>query len=370
MYAPNNIIELFSMLSKAWDKKKSVIRVMKKPKLKKQKRTKHSYRNIQRIEDQILEYICIHPISTAYEIYKKRALYIGEYIDDYKLIRRCINDLYEKGLIERLQRKAVEHKAKPCTLTISGIFYLSIERKIMRWDIYKGILENYGNNILFESFLYPYIKRETAAHLIEIKVVSAVCLFLYECCKEIERAVESINTTKHKHVMKQVFIWERVPGDKNETASLTEFLEQRFHLKWLNRAVFKKISNDNTLRIFYKSNSVLITLNDTRTKAVMEIKGENKQKGYEFIVESLPNGSLNIVALDKPIQEYQAKLLQASIEQRVPSLIFDLTINALSELDYSVLWKDEKFMQTLKETKVKFDKQYEKMIMGTQLSAS
>jgi hypothetical protein len=122
MPSPNNITELFSMLSKAWDKKKSVIRVMKKPKLKKQKRTKHSYRNIQRIEDQILEYICIHPISTAYEIYKKRALYIGEYIDDYKLIRRCINDLYEKGLIERLQRKAVEHKAKPCTLTISGIF--------------------------------------------------------------------------------------------------------------------------------------------------------------------------------------------------------------------------------------------------------
>jgi hypothetical protein len=225
-------------------------------------------------------------------------------------------------------------------------------------------LDNYGNNILFESFLYPYIKRETVAHLTEIKLVSAVCLFLYECCKEIERAVESINTTKHKHVMKQVFIWERVPGDKNETASLREFLEQRFHLKWLNRADFEKVSNDNTLRISYRSNSVLIMLNDTRTKAIVEIKGENKQKGYEFIVESLPNG-LNIVALDKPIQEYEAQFLRTGIQQRVPSLIFDLTVHAISESDFSVLSKDEKFMQTLKETKIKFDNQYEKMIMGT-----
>jgi hypothetical protein len=71
------------------------------------------------------------------------------------------------------------------------------------------------------------------------------------------------------------------------------------------------------------------------------------------------------VALDKPIQEYEAQFLRTGIQQRVPSLIFDLTVHAISESDFSVLSKDEKFMQTLKETKIKFDNQYEKMIMGT-----
>lgn len=54
--------------------------------------------------------------------------------------------------------------------------------------------------------LYPYVKRDTVTNLTEINAISAVCLFLYECCKEMEHAIESINTTKHKHEMRQVFI--------------------------------------------------------------------------------------------------------------------------------------------------------------------
>jgi hypothetical protein len=114
---------------------------------------------------------------------------------------------------------------------------------------------------------------------------------------------------------------------------------------------------------------VLITLNNTRTKAFVEIKGEKKQKGYEFIVESSPHGSLNIMALGKPITEFQAEFLQTAIQQHIHTLIFDLTVNEISDSDLSVLSKDEKFMQRLKDTKVKFDEQYEKMIMRAQLTA-
>ncbi|MFL6322777.1 MAG: hypothetical protein ACJ72Q_20185 [Nitrososphaeraceae archaeon] len=39
-----------------------------------------------------------------------------------------------------------------------------------------------------------------------------------------------------------------------------------------------------------------------------------------------------------------------------------MTVNAISDSDLSVLSKDEKFMQMLKETKGKFDEQYEKMV--------
>jgi hypothetical protein len=362
MFAPTNIVELLSTLSKSWNNKNSDTKVRKKAKSSIPKRTRPPYRHIQRIKNQILEYICIHPDSTAYDICKERALYLGGYVEDYRLIRRCINDLYRKGYIERLQKKPFEHGAKPCKLTINGIFYLIMERRIMGLHIYKGIFENYGNNILFDLCLYPYINRDTIARLTEINAISTVCLFLHECCKAIERAIESVNT--QKHVMEQVFFWEKVPGDKIQTNDLREFLKRKFDLKWLDKADFEKLNNDTTLRVSYRSNSVLITLDNTRTKAFVEIKGEKKEKGYEFQVKPGPNGSLNIVALDKPIQEYEARLLQAAIQQRVPTLIFDLTVNTTYESDLSVISKDEKFMQLLKETKGKFDEQYGKMVVG------
>ena len=368
MFAPTNILELLSTLSKSWNTKRNM--TQKRIRQTSQKRTRHPYRHIQRIQNHILDYICIYPNSTAYDIWKSRTLYLGEYIDDYRLIRRCINDLCKAGFIEVLpKKKAFQHNKRPCRLTSNGIFYLVIEERITSSHIYNGIFGNYGNNILFESILYPYVKRDTVTHLTEEKAVSAVILFLHECCKTIEYTVEVVNTQKDKHVMEQVFLWERVLGDKSQTAHLAEFLKQKFDLKWLDKANFEKINDDNTLRISYWSNSVLITLNNTRTKAFVEIKGEKKQKEYEFIVESGPHGSLNIMALGKPITEFQAEFLQTAIQQHIHTLIFDLTVNEISDSDLSVLSKDEKFMQRLKDTKVKFDEQYEKMIMRAQLTA-
>ncbi|HJT48847.1 MAG TPA: hypothetical protein VJ729_11755 [Nitrososphaeraceae archaeon] len=92
---------------------------------------------------------------------------------------------------------------------------------------------------------------------------------------------------------------------------MRKFLEQKFDLKWLGQANFEK-NNNSTLRISYRSKRVLITLNTMSTKAVVEIKEETKKKRYEFVVESLPNG-LNIMALDKPIEELEALSLQAAI---------------------------------------------------------
>jgi hypothetical protein len=37
-----------------------------------------------------------------------------------------------------------------------------------------------------------------------------------------------------------------------------------------------------------------------------------------------------MVALDKPIEENEAQLLQAAIQRRVLALVFDLTVNVIS----------------------------------------
>ena len=99
----------------------------------------------------------------------------------------------------------------------------------------------------------------------------------------------------------------RSPRNKNQTADLREFLKQKFDLKWLDNANQpEQLDDDNTLRISSRSNSVLIILDKTRTKAGLVIKGEKKAKGCEFQVKPDPTGYLDIVALDKPIEENEA----------------------------------------------------------------
>jgi hypothetical protein len=365
MYAPNILVEHLNSLSKL----KKIDCIQNKSKLKrKEKRKRTGNNNIDLIENKILQYICVHPNSNAYDIYRNGALYLGHYID-YKSIRRYIRDLSKKRLIKISPKGAKKHRAKPCRLTISGVYHLILKLRMMPWDVYKGILKNHSNGILFQQFVYPYIKQDTLLQMTDARLVLRVSSFLYECCREMERAVDSINTTENGHGMERVFAWQSVPGNENETNSLREFLKRKFNASWVDQADFGKIHDDNTLRISYRSNSILITLDGTKTKATLKIKGE-QEKRYEFMVEEHSNDSFSILALSEPVEEIEAKSLLSSVQQRIPTLIFDLASNAVTVSDFSILSKDEKFMQALKETKMKFDRRYEMIIDGQRTTSS
>jgi hypothetical protein len=60
---------------------------------------------------------------------------------------------------------------------------------------------------------------------------------------------------------------------------------------------FEKIENDNTLRISYKANSILIKLNETRTKATLIIRGEEK---CEFTVKEYSRDSKDYFLIEAP----------------------------------------------------------------------
>lgn len=367
MSAPNILIEHLRSLAKL-QKNDIINRIQSKSKHRNKRKHKRTDRNIDFIQNKILQYICVHPNSSAYDIYRKRALYLGEFID-YRSIRRYINDLSQKGFIERSQKEAIKRRAKACRLTISGVYHLILRLRMTPWDVYKGILKNYDNDILFQQFVYPYIKQDTLLQMTDARLVLRVSSFLYECCREIERAVDSINTTINRHVMERVFAWQSVPGNENETNSLREFLRRKYNASWVDQADFEKIQDDNTLRISHGSNSILITLDGTKTKATLKIKGE-KEKRYEFMVEEHSNDSFSILALSEPVEESEAKFLLSSVQQRIPTLIFDLASNAVTVSDFSILSKDEKFMQALKETKMKFDRRYEMIIDGQRTTSS
>jgi hypothetical protein len=219
--------------------------------------------------------------------------------------------------------------------------------------IIKGILRNYGDNILFQLFLYPYINQDTLLQIRDTALLSKISLFLYECCKEIEHALGLINNARSRYSVEQVFIWQYVPAKDYDTNNLREFLKRTFDLDWVHRAGIEKIENDNSLRISYKANSILITLNDTRTKAILKINRKNK---YEFIVKAYSPNWYSIEAPVMPIEEYAIHSLLLGTQQRVPALIFNLASNAVSGSSYfQILSQDEQFIQSLEKTNTKFN---------------
>ena len=87
----------------------------------------------------------------------------------------------------------------------------------MPWDVYKGIFKNYGNDKIFQLFVYPYIKQDTLLHLTDIPLISRVSLFLYQCYREIGDIL--VKDKKKKYVMKLVPGEQSVLWNKNETNS-------------------------------------------------------------------------------------------------------------------------------------------------------
>lgn len=305
---------------------------------------------LQPFDNEILQYLCEHPSTSAYEIYTKKAL--GKGID-YRKIRRHINELSAKGLINISKTKTSEHKAKYRKLSVGGIYYLILKNSILPDNIIKGILKNYGDNLLFQLFLYPYINQDTLLQIRDTALLSKISLFLYECCKEIEYALGLINNARSRYTVEQVFIWQYVPDKDYDTNNLREFLKRKFNLDWVHRATIEKIENDNSLRISYEPNSIVITLNDKRTKAILKI---NRKNEYEFIVKAYSPNWFSIEAPVTPIEEYAAYSLLLGTQQRVPSLIFNLASNAVSGSSYfQILSQDEQFTQSLEKTNMKFN---------------
>jgi hypothetical protein len=315
-------------------------------------------RNVKPLQDKILQYICVHPNSTAYDIYRKKVL--NNNIND-RTIRRQISDLSDKKLVERLQKEDFEHNAKPCKLTIVGISYLILRNRVMSDQIIKAMLKNYGINRLFELFIYPYIKQNTLLQLEDSRLLSQLSLFLYECFKEIEHALYLINNTKSGYLTEEIFAWQRIPDSMFEINSLFNFLKRKFNLNWLDEAKeIKKIKNDKGLLISYKSNSIHIELDDNKTKAILKI---NRQKKFEFVVNLWTTDSFVISAPVVPIKEYAANSLLLTVRQLIPSFIFNLVSNAVpASSAFQTLSKDEKFLQILEETKQRFDNQYQRLM--------
>jgi|GEM_PF-269172 len=93
-----------------------------------------------------------------------------------------------------------------------------------------------------------------------------------------------------------VFNWNRIPG--KDDGRLREFLMNKFSFEWAKTALIGKSSNGKTIKISTGEKSLLLELDDKKTKVTLEIDGSIIE---EFTV-MIENGELNIYSKVNPIK--------------------------------------------------------------------
>lgn len=232
-------------------------------------------------------------------------------------MRRNIADLERKGLIQRL-RGEYNHSARPCRLTLSGIVYLILIRRLLFGNTFQKIVENYGNNTLFRIFLYTNISRGTLSQLASINLITPVSLFLYEVCEQIVHTLAIINTAKTKYPTEHVFVWEIGPLNEYAKNSLRDFLKRKYNLTWIDRAELGEIERNNTLIISHKANTILIKLDSSLGKAILKVRGKET---YQFVARPFSSSSYLIEA---PSSITHVKMVQIHCSQRFKILFHHL----------------------------------------------
>ena len=85
-----------------------------------------------------------------------------------------------------------------------------------------------------------------------------------------------------------LFSWDKVPG--NDSGILIEFLNRHFTIEWVKTAEIEKIDGGRGIKVSTGKNSLLLSLNDEKTKVDLKI---DDAITYEFIAKT-ENSKLNI----------------------------------------------------------------------------
>lgn len=225
----------------------------------------------------------------------------------------------------------------------------------------------YGDNLIFELFLYPYFKRETiAADSFDLPV--RLLNYVHDCCEQLDLALFPVTIPKYS--------WNKIPG-KDEPRLLTS-LKENLALEGIDKdnTHIEKTPDDSAIKIITPQIRIIIKLDQARGKAIASVYDvENNYRTYQY--EIVRFGSEIIVSTIRPPEEslkngvHTRKLIEVPVYELVSNIGRELVSNIerrstvlRDEMDSNkVLAQDEKFMALLenihKDMHDNFEKGYE-----------
>jgi hypothetical protein len=313
---------------------------------------------------QILEFFVTKPYLSTYQI-QKALQQRGKNIKHEK-IRDKVKKLASLKLIEivrseELRPRELMHGAVYYKLTLSGIFYFLYEARhvlpFLKPAGLRNFIRHHGNNILFRTFLYPYLEGQTFSDIRGIVTIQEIFTYLYRCCDATLKIIALLEEFKDESQWTMpLFDWNSIPGQYDK--GIIMFLHSEFDLNLSGHIRLEKIDEGQTLRILDDKNAVaLIRLDKDKEDRAFLICSDKRQ--YELVVERSANKLMICIPSGTP-KEHLVKKFADQIDHNVMSLVFSLVVRftdldvlkdvEISDHDWRVLLHDMKFMRLLEKS--------------------
>jgi hypothetical protein len=336
--------------------------------------------NVDHISEQFLQFLIYEPLST-YKIKSTYMKYNNQNID-YKGVHKRVKKLLIRKLIQKAddvdvsEDKRAVHGAIFYKLSHMGVYHI-IFRIILLGTYetpasqFRKLLVNYKDDPFFHTILYPYFNVETVLNMDPSIQFYAILKYLRACCEAIE---DNVRTRKiGQGGGTPLFRWNDIsPGQKhlfkyveNKFILLKEHLLQEYHLDWLKESYVSKFEDDNTLKFSHRSNSVIVKLNEDKSKATLAINRQIAQELNVSLLHAKGNRtSVHTIYLPKMSnEEFAAMFLRGILKNRVSELVFAVTSAPFTENSKVLLAKDNKFINLVKRTRNEFNKRCEEILV-------
>ena len=226
-----------------------------------------------------------------------------------------------------------------------------------------NFLSYYGDNLLFEFFLYPYFEKQTIS-ADNFNLVIKLFNHLNECCKRLDLALRV-----QVPFMITKFSWNNIPG-QDEQGLLTSLKEVfDLHDTEMSKMRLDKPVHKNIIKVIALQWSVVIELDFEERKAIATLVGlDSNPRIYEYKIAMA--GSEIFVGTIQPPEDPIKKTLDYSsslIERQIYELVSDIGSDfSQDEKNNIVLAQDNKFMALLEDIHTnkhnKFEKGYNQLL--------
>jgi hypothetical protein len=177
--------------------------------------------------DEFLLLFAKYPPLSVYQIYHDHNSIQMKYL---KNVRAVVKQLLACKLIEKVDNVLSKHHAHYYKLSTAGLYYSVYKKREEFIELFKIFLQQYGNNIMFTTLLYPYLKRSSIESIRDTALISRIYAHLYESCEGIQSVIESIQKSYTKYVVQQVCLWGDVHEQGKDNTRLTNFLKHSLDL--------------------------------------------------------------------------------------------------------------------------------------------
>jgi len=294
----------------------------------------------------------------------------------YKDVHKRIQRLYSLELIERVPEDQIHgertlHNPIFYRLTIGGLFNLLYENgDVMFTEDKKKIFLYHGDNIIFNTFIYPYIEQSTLIGIKGSFLPEIIFDYISKCCGIIDEIIEGLaGDGGFRPFPIDLFRWSEVPGEYD--IQTVRKMANEFEVDFSEESKIEKYNDERTIKISDKNHCVIIQLNQKMNSATLTV---HDGRTCELIVEQVEDDDELIV---KKKGTFRQDVALSVMGDRVQSNLLNLAFSILMAVkiggteadfvearvpidtkDFEILTQDAKAMDLIEETHKLFTERY------------